>query len=712
MATAMFIISCLSLAVVLLGVGVKATLVVSAVNTLRDIVDIDQVGQLKGFDEAYLGMAGQALNMIGTFLNYAQLLVCFCAFLALIFNAFKLWASAIELKKFFVDAIFKCLIVISLMLVYPQIITKTIDIGTMLGVEASGGYDAVTDAIGQLATKVQTIWDKGTEQLISVLSEGGTRDANGNLVVSDIVLDEFMKTGLSKEEATQYLAKKGIVVGDSGAGNKFLWWENDQKKIEKKAADVFTSDAQMTKFMKQSLSIVSALSEILTGNTNSDLSEGVEAGTVDRVEVMTAGKEALEKMILDPYIPNTKRLSVGSMIKTAIIVQEISSSGALSSAETNEDGTGVSLSEIAQNNNPRIVVKLLGVFVKFFVYKLALVISIMIVMIEYVLCMIEFLIVAAVSALLIPLYFIDATKNFAANILKMIFTFFVKIVVTTMMTFFVMGLYIRMGTRMPSLDLNSTTAILYYVFNCVIGVILAKSGGKLASAVVSGNPSLGIGDVANEMRGMAHMGHTAAQGVKSAMQDVQKIGEKAQGVGKAYGDKKAVSAAKANVNAGANQKADAFAANLKKTNSDLGMNMTDKDIKKERNKVYRDAKRAGNKEINKDFMFKKMTGQDRGMFTGKGNIVGQSYFDKVSGNVMTTTGKTMEANRADIASSDKVNEAMADKEGNLKTENNGYLKSLAERFPPTKTDKDRSEQNEQAQGIELPEPEEDTSTWD
>ena len=320
MATAMFIISCLSLAVVLLGVGVKATLVVSAVNTLRDIVDIDKIGQLKGFDEAYLGMAGQALNMIGTFLNYAQLLVCFCAFLALIFNAFKLWASAIELKKFFVDAIFKCLIVISLMLVYPQVITKTIDIGTMIGVEASGGYDAVTDAIGQLATKVQTIWDKGTEQLISVLSEGGTRDANGNLVVSDIVLDEFMKTGLSKEEATQYLAKKGIVVGDSGAGNKFLWWENDQKKIEKKAADVFTSDAQMTKFMKQSLSIVSALSEILTGNTNSDLSEGVEAGTVDRVEVMTAGKEALEKMILDPYIPNTKRLSVGSMIKTAIIV--------------------------------------------------------------------------------------------------------------------------------------------------------------------------------------------------------------------------------------------------------------------------------------------------------------------------------------------------------------------------------------------------------
>ncbi len=700
MATAMFIISCLSLAVVLLGVGVKATLVVSAVNTLRDIVDIDKIGQLKGFDEAYLGMAGQALNMIGTFLNYAQLLVCFCAFLALIFNAFKLWASAIELKKFFVDAIFKCLIVISLMLVYPQVITKTIDIGTMLGVEASGGYDAVTDAIGQLATKVQTIWDKGTEQLISVLSEGGTRDANGNLVVSDIVLDEFMKTGLTREESIQYLAKKGIVVGDSGAGNDFLWFENDQKKIEKKAADVFTTDAQMTKFMKQSLSIVSALSEILTGNTNSDLSEGVEAGTVDRVEIMTAGKEALEKMILDPYIPNTKRLSVGSMIKTAIIVQEISSSGALSSAETNEDGTGVSLSEIAQNDNPRIVVKLLGVFVKFFVYKLALVISIMIVMIEYVLCMIEFLIVAAVSALLIPLYFIDATKNFAANILKMIFTFFVKIVVTTMMTFFVMGLYIRMGTRMPSLDLNSTTAILYYVFNCVIGVILAKSGGKLASAVVSGNPSLGIGDVANEMRGMSHMAHTAAQGVKSAMQDVQKIGEKAQGVGKAYGDKKAVSAAKANVNAGANQKADAFAANLKKTNSDLGMGMTDKDIKKERNKVYRDAKRAGNKEINKDFMFKKMTGQDRGMYTGKGNIVGQSYFDEESGNMKTVSGKTLDENRASIASSDKVNEAMADKEGNLKTENNGYLKSLAERFPPTKTDKDRNEQNKQEKGIE------------
>ncbi len=695
MATAMFILTCVSLGITLLGVAAKVTVGVSAFNSLKDIIDIDKIDQLKGFDEAYLGMAGQALEMLGHFLSYAQLLVSICAFLALIFNAFKLWASAIELKKFFVDAIYKCMIVMTLMLVYPQIVYKTIDIGTELGVEASGGYDSVNTAFSELAVKVQRIWDKGTEEFIRVLKDGGTRDANGNLVVSDIILDEFTKTGLSKEEATQYLAKKGIVVGNSGAKGA-LWWQSDQKKIEKKAKDIFKSDAQMTRFMKQSLSIVDSLAEVLTGKTSSNISDGIADGSLSRVDIMTQGKEALEKMFLNPYIDNTKRLSVGTMVKTAIIVQEIASSGALSSAETNENGTGVSLNQIAESDNPRLVVKLIGTFLKFVLYKIVLVLSVMIVMIEYILTIIEFMIVASVSALLIPFYFIDATKNFASNILKMIFTFFVKIIVSTMMTFFVMGLYIRMGTRMPSLDLNSTTAILYYVFNCMIGVILAKSSGKLASAVISGNPSLGIGDVANEMRGMSHMAHSAAHAVGGMARDVGQAAHQAQDAGHAWGDKKASDVAKGNVKAAAGQKAGAFASHLEQANRDLGMGMSAKDIKKEAGKVYKDAVKAGNKEIDKDFMFKKFTGQDRGMFTGKGNIIGQSYFDE-QGQIKTVSGKTLDENKAAIASSDNVNESMVDAKGNLKTENNGYLKSIAERFPQQKMDRDRNRQ------IELPE---------
>ncbi len=695
MATAMFILTCVSLGITLLGVAAKVTVGVSAFNSLKDIIDIDKIDQLKGFDEAYLGMAGQALEMLGHFLSYAQLLVSICAFLALIFNAFKLWASAIELKKFFVDAIYKCMIVMTLMLVYPQIVYKTIDIGTELGVEASGGYDSVNTAFSELAVKVQRIWDKGTEEFIRVLKDGGTRDANGNLVVSDIILDEFTKTGLSKEEATQYLAKKGIVVGNSGAKGA-LWWQSDQKKIEKKAKDIFKSDAQMTRFMKQSLSIVDSLAEVLTGKTSSNISDGIADGSLSRVDIMTQGKEALEKMFLNPYIDNTKRLSVGTMVKTAIIVQEIASSGALSSAETNENGTGVSLNQIAESDNPRLVVKLIGTFLKFVLYKIVLVLSVMIVMIEYILTIIEFMIVASVSALLIPFYFIDATKNFASNILKMLFTFFVKIIVSTMMTFFVMGLYIRMGTRMPSLDLNSTTAILYYVFNCMIGVILAKSSGKLASAVISGNPSLGIGDVANEMRGMSHMAHSAAHAIGGMARDVGQAAHQAQDAGHAWGDKKASDVAKGNVKAAAGQKAGAFASHLEQANRDLGMGMSAKDIKKEAGKVYKDAVKAGNKEIDKDFMFKKFTGQDRGMFTGKGNIIGQSYFDE-QGQIKTVSGKTLDENKAAIASSDNVNESMVDAKGNLKTENNGYLKSIAERFPQQKMDRDRNRQ------IELPE---------
>ena len=178
-------------------------------------------------------------------------------------------------------------------------------------------------------------------------------------------------------------------------------------------------------------------------------------------------------------------------------------------------------------------------------------------MIEYCLSMIEFLIVASVSSLFIPLYFIDATKQYATNILRIIFSYFVKIMVVTMMAFFVMGMFINMGSKMCSMDIGSNLACFYFIFNALIGMALVKAGGKVASAVISGNPSMGLGDFMNEVRSMGHSIHSGYNFGKGIAQDTVKAGAQTASAAKNIGNAVATNnAAKVSVLEG--QRAAAF----------------------------------------------------------------------------------------------------------------------------------------------------------
>lgn len=106
----------------------------------------------------------------------------------------------------------------------------------------------------------------------------------------------------------------------------------------------------------------------------------------------------------------------------------------------------------------------------------------------------------------------------------MILTYFVKLMVTIMMIFFVMGMYLRMAENMYTRVLSDTGSVIYYVFILALGLILAKSSGKIASAVISGNPSLGIGDIAHQMRGMSHAMHSGMRTVGGLGRDMQRVG--------------------------------------------------------------------------------------------------------------------------------------------------------------------------------------------
>ena len=307
--------------------------------------------------------------------------------------------------------------------------------------------------------------------------------------------------------------------------------------------------------------------------------------------------------------------------------------------------------------------KLIGGIAQFIVYKLGMVICTIFLMLEYSITLIEFLLVGSISTLLIPLFFIDATKQFVSNLIRMILTYFVKLMVTIMMIFFVMGMYLRMAESMYTRVLSDTGSVLYYVFILALGLILAKSSGKVASAVISGNPSLGLGDIAHQMRGMSHAMHTGSRAIEGLGRDIQKAGT----AGKKAAHESAISeAANQSVLDGkevagrshaAELQAQRSGVNFDHWNSDAGraelsnlqsrwksnpqslsdnekarmvqgeqaMDLTDDRIAARSDKVARDYAKQARKQFNSDRLYNALTGIDRPVDSSGALRVGQTF---------------------------------------------------------------------------------------
>lgn len=659
------VIAITGIVISLIGVGIKVAAGKSVYNSLKDVIDINSLDNIKGFDEGYISITGQALDMLVSFSNYVGLLVLVCAFLCIIFNAFKLWSGTIEIKKTFVDIVYKCVLVTAVTLIYPTVVTKTYSLATKMGVEASGGADNIKLAFAKIGARVKKVWDNGASEMIEML-KGTKTTVDGKPVISEKMLKCFTSAGLTIDEAKAYATQQGFVVGDTGAKG-ILWWKNDQKKLENEAKSNFnnkhtvyeeaadgqtyaTSDLDL---MRQSIAIIRSLNQVLTATPESNL----ENGKLGVADILSQGDEVIKHTFYNPYIGKSdERLSMSALMKTALITAEMCSNGCLSKLETQNENGNVMTFQTLPAQDTRVVLDFIGWIMKSFLYKVLIIIAVMFVGIEYVITTIEFLICAAISQLLIPLYFIDATKQFATNILKMILNYFVKILVVTMMCFFVMTLFINMSDYIVGKPLGNSVVFLYYMFTIFLGMAFAKAGGKLASAVVSGNPSMGLGDIAQEFRGATHAAHVAGHHVQQFGHDLQKAGQGTiqhgqEGVrGKmAYNEGK-----KGAQEAGEKSFAEKFEAkggglegaagdwleSMGYSRSEKGMLQAQKDAGKA---AKDDWARDFNSQALKDWGFKKLTGTDRllkgNRETGEfgGNLqYGQEFIDQ-NGNKQQAT---------------------------------------------------------------------------
>lgn len=643
MLTSILISVGISLVISLIGATAKTAAVGSAAGIINNLFSIANLNSWGGFDAPSNAMLLQAIAMLVNFMFYAQKLVMAGAFFMIIFNAFKLWGGTMELKKAFVDMVYKTMVVLVIMAIYPTVTLKILNLSTQLGVEASGGYEAVMTSFSKMAENTKEIWESGSKEFVEILKTGA-KDENGKTIISEDLLKTFEDIGMTTDEAKQWATQHNLEFGDSGASG--IWfWKNDQAKRESNAKKAL-NDKQKKKKMKQSLAIIRAMSQLLTGTPDTYLVDEGGEEYISAIDLMNMGNEQLNKIFYNPFIEGTKRLSTSAMIKTAIVIATIASEGSLASINDNfDEENNPSMKDVSESDTTTFIGWLAGLF-KSFVYKMSMVLAMIFIMLEYVICVIEYLIVAAVSCILIPLFFIDATKQFATNILKMFLAYFAKILVTTMMCFFTVSMYIELGAEFcQKTDLSSISTVIVYVFTIALGIFLCKNSGRIASAVISGNPSLGMGDLAREIRGGLHSMHHAGQmldrGFDKAAKTAQTIGKRSAEINanREAADFSAGKAARAARNDIIQKgKSGEFASvNPADLNSnDPAVRQAARDsLAKQANEVgkkaYGSAMRASMGEFAKDKMFGALTGgmvRNAGDGTTMGRlIIGQEFFD-------------------------------------------------------------------------------------
>lgn len=526
MATVILVTSIISTIVSVTGIVVAVAKTGATVGLGAKIVDaisIENATNIRGFDEPFLNAILQAIQMFYSCMSYVKTLITIFCFLFIVINAIKMWLNVQEVRKFFADAIYKCIICIILVNIFPAVMTKTMSIATKLGVEVSGGASQISTAFTTCAVNAKSLWEKGSKAYFTILTSGAEKDEETGLYkVNKELMDVFTKKGMTEEEARQLAEQNGISFVDKKelSGNFIAKWA--EKKAKEKVINDYNEltkngDAG-DKEMRRALAVVNAMKGILTGMSDNEI---VDGNSLSAVDLMNVGNETLETVFYDPFIAGSEDyLSTGSMVKTAVVLSEMLAANMMSPYDDSLDEEKISFKQMF--NTFFGGVKSIGTIFKYFLFKVGMIIAVIFIMLEYVITIIEFYIVMALSSLLIPMFFLDATKSFAANIIRTVLSYFMKILVTVAMAFFSLNLLINGCINMMSEDMGAILWCLYYVYLLILTMTLVKGAGRIAGSVISGSPSLSLGELTREMHGMTHMAGSAARIAKETGANIQK----------------------------------------------------------------------------------------------------------------------------------------------------------------------------------------------
>jgi type IV secretion system protein TrbL len=485
------------------------------------IMDIPLIEGISYFQSTIFGFYRIA-RTLGTVLG----LVC------ILWNAFRLWFGTESVKKACVDIITKFLLFIFLFNSYPLIVDSCINLSINIGMRVGGGLNTVNSKFYKLREDYEEKVSKAQQQLEEILANAAADRRLSESVVNDLVKmtypDDTDLESLKSKYNFETVTSDDLM--DERAGDAAYYLGRGPSHTQTLAARkaTVTSLKQFYKYAEKSNS-TDLLKDEKLGDAVVTLRAMNEVFYPNEDYDPTA-ENPVSRYLFNPFLTDengkqTNLLSPAAMIKVGVLISDIiSHRGSLYyDEETNT-------TQVKKLDFMQVALHSLQEFIFSTLMTLGLVLATIFCCIQYVMCIFEYFIVTAIGVVFIPFCLWDGTKSFAAKLVTLFMSYFIKIMVMILCIFWVYGMLIDMGMAIMSSDNPLSLINLgHFLFACLLAWVVTQNGPQIALAVLNGSPQLSMGEFLHAA-GTAVAGAVAARNaVKFGQQTLEKGHKAMQG---------------------------------------------------------------------------------------------------------------------------------------------------------------------------------------
>lgn len=394
--------------------------------------------------------------------------------IGLAWSGFKVAMSRMTVKDFWWDTIFKWVGYLLLLNLYPAIVIGIGGIAGEIGIKAGGAKDAIVSELKAMRSSIEA--DLAT---VNSIEAGNDEDAKSRL-------DEHSPKSLGdKDSYNDFVGKAtGSIPGLKG-GNRWNSNEMNRKLSEQKNDK---SDDEKRKFKDLfKVETLKAINAVL-GDRNLDGTKiGDNTDTYISLDIFIKDADGNESFYLSP----------GALLRMTLLAANIMHSKNTSAFHQRSEEIDaaklnpfVSFGRSVQNGLQFV---LDGIVVWFCVIVLAL--CVIFALVQYIMTVIEFTIVAAVGVIFIPLLLFDGTKDIPKKLVPVFISFMVKMIVITLCLMFVYYLIIEFTINTITSDGFDIVWLLVDVaFNAVLSYVMTQNAPKIAQTILTGQPQLSMGE--------------------------------------------------------------------------------------------------------------------------------------------------------------------------------------------------------------------------
>ena len=493
----------------------------------------------------------------------------------LAFQCFKIWVGTTEVKKVAVDAIYKLVIVTLLWNTYFPLRNLCLTWGTELGTKLSGGYDGLMQEYAVILTDAERKIRHAAEQYEAVLTNSiKLHNKNGDglktVIKEEDLKDYCMASGLTMEDAVTRLNSLGVQVKtqeelkdgtttktvitpgiggyssvtvtsssydvinfSQGLESFFNKKIEERKKTAKKNKEKLDKNKEIDYLdmnleeIHNTLSTIKAYADLINASSDSGVPDGAEIGMKFQEYCYNFFLDVKKQPI---EVSNKTSLPLGDFKETIGVI--INPMAAIKAIELNtkvvqfkkrnandsaKKNAGIPLGgeddkiKLSETNTNTFMEKFIdGIFA--WINDKLLYITVIILIVQYIVAIVEFLIVSSVGIVFVPMLYFDGTKQYGTKLVSLWVNYFFKFFFISLVIIFELNVALRtsiMLVNQPNSFGNVLGALGAVIFNFLFSIMLAHAPEKLANSLISGQPSLSVGDMAHAMHTAAGMGRTA-----------------------------------------------------------------------------------------------------------------------------------------------------------------------------------------------------------